>query len=73
LVGAANTSVFAHRNGAVIRQLVDSSNARNCARICFRYVDIDGNFGSLTLDISFDTVPPAFRGNYGLTTNHGYD
>jgi len=37
LAGAPNTSVFAHRRGAVIRQLVDSSNARICARICFRY------------------------------------
>ena len=39
----------------------------------FKYdcVDIDGNFGSLTLDINFDPVPPAYRNKYGLTTNHG--
>jgi hypothetical protein len=39
----------------------------------FKYdcVDIDGNFGSLTLDINFDAVPPGYRGKYGLTTNHG--
>jgi hypothetical protein len=39
----------------------------------FKYdcVDIDGNFGSLTLDINFDPVPPDYRGKYGLTTNHG--
>src|SRR5262245_35105961 len=39
----------------------------------FQYdcVDIDGNFGSLTLDINFDAVPPDRRGKYGLTTNHG--
>jgi hypothetical protein len=39
----------------------------------FKYdcVDIDGNFGALTLDINFDPVPPAYRGKYGLTTNHG--
>jgi hypothetical protein len=39
----------------------------------FKYdcVDIDGNFGSLTLDINFDSVPPESRGKYGLTTNHG--
>jgi hypothetical protein len=34
-------------------------------------VDIDGNFGSLTLDINFDSVPLEYRGNYGLNTNHG--
>jgi hypothetical protein len=34
-------------------------------------VDIDGNFGSLTLDINFDAVAPQARGKYGLTTNHG--
>jgi len=39
----------------------------------FKYecVDIDGNFGSLTLDINFDPVPPEHRGKFGLTTNHG--
>ena len=39
----------------------------------FKYdcVDIDGNFGALTLDINFDPVPPAYRGKYGLTTNYG--
>jgi hypothetical protein len=39
----------------------------------FKYdcVDIDGNFGSLTLDLNFDSVPPDRRGKYGLTTNHG--
>ena len=42
-------------------------------KLGFKYdcVDIDGNFGSLTLDINFDSVPPTFRGKYGLTTNHG--
>jgi len=42
-------------------------------RLGFQYdcVDIDGNFGSLTLDINFDSVPPERRGKYGLTTNHG--
>jgi hypothetical protein len=34
-------------------------------------VDIDGAFGSLTLDLNFDSVPPDRRGKYGLTTNHG--
>jgi hypothetical protein len=39
----------------------------------FKYdcVDIDGNFGSLTYDINFDSVPSQYRGKYGLTTNHG--
>jgi hypothetical protein len=39
----------------------------------FRYecLDIDANFGALTLDLNFDPVPPAFRNKYGLTTNHG--
>jgi hypothetical protein len=39
----------------------------------FRYdcVDIDANFGSLTLDINFDPVPAEYRNRYGLTTNHG--
>jgi hypothetical protein len=42
-------------------------------RLGFKYdcVDIDGNFGSLTLDLNFDSVPPDRRGKYGLTTNHG--
>lgn len=39
----------------------------------FQYdcVDIDGNFGSLPLDINFDSVPPEHRGKSDLTTNHG--
>jgi hypothetical protein len=39
----------------------------------FRYncVDIDRNFGSLVLDLNFDSVPPEHRGKYDLTTNHG--
>jgi hypothetical protein len=39
----------------------------------FRYdcIDIDANFGSLTLDLNFDPVPPEHRNRYGLTTNHG--
>ncbi len=39
----------------------------------FRYdcIDIDANFGSLTLDLNFDSVPPEHRNRYGLTTNHG--
>jgi hypothetical protein len=39
----------------------------------FRYdcIDIDANFGSLTLDLNFDQVPPEYRNRYGLTTNHG--
>src|SRR5215831_12736055 len=42
-------------------------------KLGFKYdcVDIDGNFGSLTLDINFDSVPSQSRGKYGLTTNHG--
>jgi len=42
-------------------------------KLGFKYdcVDIDGNFGSLTLDINFDSVPLQSRGKYGLTTNHG--
>ncbi len=42
-------------------------------RLGFRYhcVDIDGKFGSLTLDINFDQVPQEHRGKYGLTSNHG--
>src|SRR6516164_9925377 len=42
-------------------------------KLGFKYdcVDIDGNFGSLTLDINFDAVPAQARGKYGLTTNHG--
>jgi len=39
----------------------------------FQYecVDIDGNFGSLLLDINFDPVPPEHRCKFDLTTNHG--
>jgi hypothetical protein len=42
-------------------------------KLGFKYtcVDIDGNFGSLTYDINFDSVPPEHRAKYGLTTNHG--
>jgi len=42
-------------------------------KLGFKYhcVDIDGNFGSLTYDINFDSVPPEHRGKYGMTTNHG--
>jgi hypothetical protein len=39
----------------------------------FKYncVDIDEKFGSLTLDINFDSVPDEHRAKYHLTTNHG--
>jgi len=39
----------------------------------FKYdcVDIDGNFGSVTLDMNFDSAPPEYCGKYGMTTNHG--
>ena len=39
----------------------------------FKYdcVDIDGQFGSLRLDMNFDSVPAERKGKYGLTTNHG--
>jgi SAM-dependent methyltransferase len=42
-------------------------------RLGFRYdcIDIDGNFGSLTLDLNFDEVPAEYRNRYDLTTNHG--
>src|SRR5437899_798768 len=34
-------------------------------------IDLDARFGSLTLDMNFDTVPSEHRGRYNLTTNHG--
>lgn len=39
----------------------------------FRYdcIDIDAKFGSLALDLNFDSVPAQYRGRFGLTTNHG--
>lgn len=39
----------------------------------FQYecVDIDGTFGSLTLDTNFDPVPTEHKGKFHLTTNHG--
>jgi hypothetical protein len=42
-------------------------------KLGFKYdcVDIDGNFGSLTYDINFDSVPAEHRAKYGMTTNHG--
>jgi hypothetical protein len=42
-------------------------------RLGFQYecVDIDGNFGSITLDMNFDPVPEKYIGKFDLTTNHG--
>ena len=39
----------------------------------FKYecLDIDANFGALTLDLNFDSVPSEHKNRYGLTTNHG--
>jgi hypothetical protein len=34
-------------------------------------IDVDERFGSLTLDMNFDEVPPENRNRYDLTTNHG--
>ena len=34
-------------------------------------IDLDGNFGSLQLDLNFDPAPAEFRNRYDLTTNHG--
>ena len=34
-------------------------------------IDLDGNFGSLQLDLNFDPAPADFRNRYDLTTNHG--
>jgi SAM-dependent methyltransferase len=42
-------------------------------RLDLRYecIDIDGNFGSITLDLNFDEVPANWKAKFGLTTNHG--
>jgi hypothetical protein len=42
-------------------------------KLGFRYecLDIDANFGALTMDLNFDQVPPDFRNKYGLVSNHG--
>jgi hypothetical protein len=39
----------------------------------FKYqcIDIDGNFGSIGLDMNFDPLPAEYRGKFGMTTNHG--
>lgn len=37
----------------------------------YECLDIDANFGALTLDLNFDAVPSEHRNRYGLTTNHG--
>src|SRR5262249_15137439 len=34
-------------------------------------IDVDARFGSLTLDMNFDEVPPGHRNRYELVTNHG--
>jgi hypothetical protein len=34
-------------------------------------IDVDARFGSLTLDMNFDEVPPEHRHRYDLVTNHG--
>src|SRR6266849_4545945 len=44
-------------------------NSSGIGRAASRH--LHGNLGSLTLDINFDSVPPEYRGKYGLTTNHG--
>src|SRR5215471_1058804 len=34
-------------------------------------VDVDGRVGSVVMDLNFDSVPDADKGQYGLVTNHG--
>ena len=34
-------------------------------------VDIDKNFGAITLDLNFDSVPPEWRARFDFVTNHG--
>jgi hypothetical protein len=34
-------------------------------------VDVDGRVGSVVMDLNFDSVPDAHKGQYGLVTNHG--
>jgi hypothetical protein len=34
-------------------------------------IDVDARFGSVTLDMNFDSVPGEHRNRYDLTTNHG--
>jgi hypothetical protein len=34
-------------------------------------VDVDGRAGSVVMDLNFDPVPDAHKGQYGLVTNHG--
>jgi hypothetical protein len=34
-------------------------------------VDVDGQAGSVVLDLNFDPAPEAYWGKYGLVTNHG--
>jgi hypothetical protein len=51
--------------------LAPSRHLHECLGFKYDCVDIDGNFGSLTLDLNFDSVPADRCGKYGLTTNHG--
>jgi SAM-dependent methyltransferase len=39
----------------------------------FKYdcIDIDAKFGSITLDLNFDSIPGEWRNRFGLVTNHG--
>jgi hypothetical protein len=39
--------------------------------ISYGCVDVDGRTGSICMDLNFDPVPEAHKGQYGLITNHG--
>ena len=39
--------------------------------IKYACVDVDGRVGSVVMDLNFDSVPDAHKGQYGLVTNHG--
>jgi len=39
--------------------------------IKYTCVDVDGRVGSVVMDLNFDSVPDAHKGQYGLVTNHG--
>src|SRR5712692_7039468 len=62
--GAAVMKSFANGTGAA-RALYEQLG------MTYACIDVDARFGSLTLDMNFDAVPPEHRSRYDLTTNHG--
>src|SRR5262250_321149 len=62
--GAAVMKKFADGTGSA-RDLYETLGMK------YACIDVDARFGSLTLDLNFDSIPPDHRGQYEFCTNHG--